>query len=77
MVLNLTHRSTGFCTWTFTLSDKYFKGSVLGALHFLIYILNDLCHPKRFCHVHHFADETNLLHINKSHKMLNKLIKLA
>ena len=37
--------------------------------------INDLCHAIRFCHVHHFADDTNLLHINKSPKMLNQLIK--
>ena len=37
--------------------------------------INDLCHAIRFCHVHHFPDDTNLLHINKSPKMLNQLIK--
>ena len=51
--------STGFCTWTFTLSEIY---------------INDLCYAIRSCNVHHFADDSNLLHINKSPKMLSKLI---
>ena len=36
--------------------------------------MNNLCHAIRFCHVHHFVDDTNLLHINKSPEILNKLI---
>ena len=48
------------------------QGSVLGPL-FLLYI-NDLHTAIKFCTVHHFADDTNLLHISKSIKKLNKFV---
>ena len=47
------------------------QGSVLGPLLFLLYI-NDLNQAIKFCKVHHFADDTNLLYLDKSIKKLNK-----
>ena len=48
---------------------------VLGSLLPVIY-LNDLNHAMKFCKVHHFADDTNLLHFSKSVNKLNKYINL-
>ena len=47
------------------------QGSVLGPLLFLIYI-NDLHKAIRYSIVHHFADDTNLLYINKNLKKLER-----
>ena len=49
------------------------QGSVLGPLLILLYI-NDLNQAIKFCKVHHFADDTNLLYLDKSIKKLNKLV---
>ena len=51
------------------------QGSVLGPLLFLLYI-NDLNQDIEFCKVHHFADDTNLLYLDKSIKKLNKLVNI-
>ena len=49
------------------------QGFVLGRLLILLYI-NDLNQGIKFCKVHHFADDTDLLHLDKSIKKLNKLV---
>ena len=49
------------------------QGSVLGPLLILLYI-NDLNQAIKFCKVHHFADDTNLLCLSNSIKTLNKLV---
>ena len=49
------------------------QGSVLGSLLFLLY-MNDLNQSIKFCKVHHFADDTNLLCQSNSIKKLNKLV---
>ena len=47
------------------------QDSILGPLLFLIYV-NNLNYAIRYCSVHHFADDTNLLNYNNSVKRMNK-----
>ena len=49
------------------------QGFILGSLLFLIYI-NDLNCVIRYCSVHHFAVDTNLLNYNSSVKKMNKQV---
>ena len=49
------------------------QGPILGPLLFLIYI-DDLNCAIRYCLVHHFADDTNLLNYNNSVKRMNKQV---
>ena len=51
------------------------QGSVLGPLLFLLYI-NDFNQAIKFCKVHHFADDNNLLYLGKSIKKLTTLINI-
>ena len=64
----------GFKSNTSTLICGVPMVSVLGPLCFLIYVYIHYLYHTIFCLVHYFADDTNLLLINKSPKMLNKLI---
>ena len=48
------------------------QGSILGPLIFLIYI--NLHFAMKYCKVHHFADDTNLLNFNNSIKKINKQV---
>ena len=41
-----------------------------------MFLSNDLNHAIKFCKVHHFADDTNLVHFSKSENELNKYINI-
>ena len=51
------------------------QGSVLGPPLFLLYI-NDLNQANKFCKVHHFTDDTNLLYSGESIKKLHKIVNI-
>jgi hypothetical protein len=51
------------------------QGSVLGPLLFLIYI-NDLHKAILYSKVYHFADDTNLLNIDSSYKLIQKRLNI-
>ena len=63
----------GFDSGLTSISCGVPQGSVLGLLLFLLFI-NDLNQAIKFCKVHHFADDTNLLCLSNSIKKLNKLV---
>ena len=63
----------GFDSGLATINWGVSQGSVLGPLLNLLYI-NDLNQAIKFCKVHQFADNTNLLCLSNSIKKLNKLV---
>ena len=76
--LNLISQTKTINGYHSNLADVKFgvpQVSFLGPLLFLIYI-NDLNQVLKFCKVHHFADDTNLIHFSKSVNRLNKHVNL-
>ena len=51
------------------------QSSIFEPLLSLIYI-SDLNHAIKFCKVHHFTDDTNLIHFSKSVNKLHKYINI-
>ena len=52
----------------------FHKALFLGHCYFLFTLYNDLNIAIKHCKVHHFDDDTNILHINDSIKRLNKAV---
>ena len=65
----------GFASSTSSITCGVPQGSVLVSLRFLLRI-NDLHVAIKHCKAHHFADNANLLIINKSLKRLHKLLNI-
>ena len=56
-----------------TLSQWIMKYCYLNFTTMAFEVYHDLNQAIKFCKVHHFADDTNLLYLGKSIKKLNKL----
>ena len=67
---------SGFDSALKSISHGVPQGSVLGPLLFLLYI-NDLHNAIKYCMVHQFADDTNLLLFDSSLKSLQKKLTLT
>ena len=52
------------------------QGSVLGPLLFYVYIYIHIYQAIKFCKVHHFADDANILYLDKSIETFNKLVNI-
>ena len=75
-LISQTENNVSINGYDSTLADVKFdvpQRSVLGPLLFLVHI-NDLNQALKFCKVHHFADDTNLIHFSKSVYRLNKYV---
>ena len=55
--------------------NKFLNNNLICPLQ-LPFLINDLNHTIKYCKVHHFANDTNLLHFNSSTKKLYSLVNL-